>query len=187
MMLTTQAAQPVTFSVRSDAPWIQVSTPTMTTSASQPSPLTLTVNPKILTQAGSYSGTVTILSGAAPPQIINVHVDMKFNVSNVTVSANPNPVAQGDDGLWSYTVELSESAGVSTRLNLLRIDGRDYSGQIVNWFGSDQLAGSGSLQAPLKSRVLSVPITQTIEVGGIDDSSQKNWYRVMTVALASGQ
>lgn len=187
VMLTTQAAQPVTFSVRSDASWIQVSTPTMTTSASQAAPLTIAVNPKMLAQTGRYTGTVTILSGAAPPQFVNVQVDMKFTVSNVTVSANPNPVQQGDDGLWSYTVELRESAGVSTHVNLLRIDGRDYSGQIANWFGSDRLAASGTLDAPLKSQVLSVPATQTIEVGGIDDSSQKNWYRVMTVSLVPGQ
>jgi hypothetical protein len=186
-MLTTQAAQAVTFSVRSDAPWMQVTTPAMSTSASQPAPLTITVNPKILTQAGTYSGTVTILSGAAPPQFVNVNVRIKFDVSNVTVSASPNPVAQGGDGLWSYTVELSESAGVTTRVNLLRIDGRDYSSQIVSFFGSDQLAGGGSLQAPLKSQVLFAPATQTIEVGGIDDSSQKNWYRVITVSLVPGQ
>lgn len=189
VMLTTQAASPVTFSVRSDAPWIQVSTQTqvttqtMATSASKPAVLTIVVNPKMLAESDTYTGTVTILSGAAPPQFINVHAQMKFDISNVTASANPNPAHPASDGLWPYTVHLQESAGVSTRVTLLRIDGRDYSNSIVNWFGSDHLTAGGDLEAPLRSRVLQAPATQTIEAGGVDDSSGKNWYRVFTVSL----
>jgi hypothetical protein len=183
VMLTTQSANPVTFSVRPDATWIQVSPGSLSTSATKPAPLTVNINPKLLVQAGTYTGTVTIQSGVAPPQFVNVHVQVNVDVSNVTATATPNPVNQGSDGLWSYTVELDESAGVSTRVTLLRIDGRDYSNQIVSWFGSDHLSGGGSLQVPLKSQVLLVPATQTIELGGIDDLSHKNWYRVLTVSL----
>jgi len=183
VMLTTQAANPVTFSARSDATWIQVSSPTTTTSASNPAPLTITVNPKLLMQPGSYVGTVTILSGAAPPQFINVSVQMKLDVSNVVGSTNPSKVNQGSDGLWSYSIVLQETAGVSTQVNLLRIDGRDYSSNIPTWFGSNTLPANGTLQAPLKAKVLVAPATQTIEVGGLDPASQQNWYRVFTVSL----
>lgn len=182
VQLTTQSANPVNFSVRPDAPWIQVSNPATSTSASQPAPLTITINPKLLAQPKTYTGTVTILSGAAPPQYVNVRAEMTVDASNVSVSTDPNPVAQGADGLWSYMLQLRENAGVNTRVTLLRIDGRDYSGQIVDWFGSDSLPGGGLLETSLKARVLIAPVTQTIEAGGIDEGG-RNWYRVFTVSL----
>ncbi len=183
VQLTTGSKNPVTFTVRPDAPWIKLSAATTSTSASAPAPLSIHIDPKVLTQAGSFTSTVTILSGAAPPQFINVHVNVVVDRSNVTASASPNPVHQGSDGLWSYTVTLKETAGVSTHVTLLRIDGQDYSSQIASWFGTDHLAGGGSLSVPLKSRILLPPVTQTIEVGGMDDQSQKNWYRVFNVSL----
>jgi len=110
-------------------------------------------------------------------------VQMNLEVSNVVASTNPSKVNQGSNGLWSYTIVLQETAGVSTEVNLLRIDGRDYSGNIPTWFGTNTLPANGTLQAALKAKVLVVPATQTIEVGGLDSASQQNWYRVFTVSL----
>ncbi len=185
--LTTQAANPVIFSLRADEPWIQVSSPTTTVSATQPVPATITINPAMLNQAETYAGTVTILSGAAPPQFINVSVAMKVDASNVVVSASPNPVQQGSDGLWSYTVQLKETAGVSTQITRIRIDGRDYTSEIATWFGSAQLPAGGTLQAPLKAQVFSVPTNQIIEFWGVDNVSGKNWYRESSVSLIANQ
>lgn len=181
--LTTQATSPVAFSVRPDANWIQVSTPVLNVSALQPAPVTITINPSMLNQAETYAGTVTILSGAAPPQFINVNATMKMDISNVVASASPNPVQQGSDGFWSYTVRLKETAGVSTQLTRVRIDGTDYSSDIASWFGSAQLPAGGTLQAPLKAQVFSVPENQIIEFWGVDNGSGKNWYRSFTVSL----
>jgi hypothetical protein len=181
--LTTQATNPVTFGIRSDANWIKVSAPASTVSASQPTPLTITINPSMLNQAGTYAGTVTILSGAAPPQFINVNATIKMDISNVVASASPNPVQQGSDGYWSYTVQLKESAGVSTQLTRMRIDGRDYTSDIASWFGSTQLPAGGTLQAPLKANVFAVPDNQIFEIWGVDNASGKNWYRSLTVSL----
>lgn len=186
VQLTTQALNPVTFTVRSDASWIKVSTPSLTTSAARPTPLTITINPKMLAQGRTYTGTVTILSGAAPPQYINVRAQMKVDASNATVSTDPAQARQGNDGLWSYTLQVQETAGIATRLTLLRIDGRDYSSQIADWFGTASLPAGGVLETALKSRVLVWPATQTIEVGGVDDGG-KNWYRVITVSLLGPQ
>jgi hypothetical protein len=141
------------------------------------------IDPRMIQQAGTYAGTVTILSGAAPPQFVNVHAVMTVDISNVIPSVDPDPVKQGSDGLWSYTIRLQENAGVGTQMTRLRIDGRDYTGQIANWFGSTRLAAGGALEAPLKAQVFSVPTTQTIEIWGIDDGSGKNWYREFTVSL----
>lgn len=185
--LTTQSGNPVTFSVRSDAPWIEAFAASSTASSANPAALTIGVNAKMLTQARTYVGTVTIFSGAAPPQFVNVRVTMKVDISNVVASATPNPVKQGSDGLWSYTIQLQETAGVATHLTRLRIDGRDYTGQIAAWFGSDELAAGGTLQAPLRSKVLVAPATQTVEVGGTDDASGKTWDRVFTVSLLPPQ
>jgi len=173
----------VTFGIRSDANWIKVSAPASTVSASQPTPLTITINPSMLNQAGTYAGTVTILSGAAPPQFINVNATIKMDISNVVASASPNPVQQGSDGYWSYTVQLKESAGVSTQLTRMRIDGRDYTSDIASWFGSTQLPAGGTLQAPLKANVFAVPDNQIFEIWGVDNASGKNWYRSLTVSL----
>jgi len=180
--LTTQAANPVAFSIRSDANWIKVSVPVKTVSFAQPTPVTITINPTMLNQATTYAGTVTILSGAAPPQFINVNVTMKMDISNVVASASPNPVQQGRDGLWSYTVQLKETAGVSTQLTRVRIDGRDYTSDIANWFGSSQLPAGGTLQAPLKAKVFASE-SQIVEFWGVDNASGKNWYRSFTVSL----
>ncbi len=171
------------FSVRPDANWIQVSTPVLNVSALQPAPVTITINPSMLNQAETYAGTVTILSGAAPPQFINVNATMKMDISNVVASASPNPVQQGSDGFWSYTVRLKETAGVSTQLTRVRIDGTDYSSDIASWFGSAQLPAGGTLQAALKAQVFSVPENQIIELWGVDNGSGKNWYRSFTVSL----
>lgn len=181
--LTTGSTNAIGFTVRSDAPWIQVSVPAKKVSAAAPVPLTISVDTKLLKRSGSFSGTVTILAGAAAPQFINVRASMNMQISDVEASARPNSVDRAADGTWPYVLRLRENAGAATRVDLLRIDGVDYSSRIASWFGSARLEANGTLEAPLKAVVLSAPAQQYISIGGQDEGSGQRWFRTFAVTL----
>jgi hypothetical protein len=180
VQLTTQSAGQSTFKLRADASWIRLSTMTGTVSAKTPAQVTITADPSQLDQPGQYSSTVTILSGAAPPQFINVTATVRLDQSNVVPAITPNPVVQSG-GQWSFQIRLLETAGAATRVTGIKVNGTDYSPAIDNWFGTNHIAANGAIAAPLHGTGLFPPGNQYFEFWGIDDASNQPWYRVTTV------
>jgi hypothetical protein len=176
--LTTQSSGQVDYRLRADAPWIQISSFT----GSAPGSVTVSVDPTKLVQPGQYTGTVTILAGAASPQFINVAATVKVDQSNVVASITPTPVVQ-NGGAWSFQIKLLETAGVATHLTALKFNGTDYSSSIATWFGTASLAASGAIVAPLTGTGLFPAGDQYFEFWGVDVASGQTWYRTATVTF----
>ena len=180
--LTTQSTGQITYKLRADAPWIQLSSITGTISANSPGQVTITVDGKQFVRADQFQSTVTILAGSAPPQFVNVTAGVTITQSNVTAAISPSPVSQVN-GQWSFTIGLVETAGVGTRLTAVKLNGTDYSSSIKDWFGGDHINARGSISAPLTAAGPYPNGTQYFEFWGVDDNSGKPWYRTATVVF----
>ena len=179
--LTSQTTGQVAFKIRSDAPWIGVSTPGSQISATNPVTATISINPTQAPQPGQYTGTVTVLAGTAAPQLIHVSLIVAAPQSNVTAWVNPAAVP-AVNGVWSFQLQLAETAGVATTLTALHINGADYSANIASWFGANSIPAKGSLQAQLQaSGVNGGP--QYFEFWGVDPASGQEWYRVASASF----
>jgi hypothetical protein len=180
--LTVPDTSTVTFKISPDTPWVHVSALTGSVSAASPFKLPVSVDPKYLVTADTFTTTIAIQSGAAPPQFINVRVTMKIDASNVTATAIPNPVLQSN-GNWTLKLHLDESNGAATKLTGLRIDGADYSANIAGWFGTNNLAAKGSLEGSISTSGLITPVDKYFEFFGQDVVSGQRWYRALTVTF----
>ncbi|HEV2688077.1 MAG TPA: hypothetical protein VGV35_05970, partial [Bryobacteraceae bacterium] len=180
--LTVPDTSTVSFKVSPDAPWANVSALTGTVSAASPFKLQVSVDPRYLVAADTYTTTIAIQSGAAPPQFINVKVTMKIDASNVAASAIPNPVLQ-NGGVWSVKLHLDETNGAATQLTGLRIDGADYSANIASWFGTNRLDANGSIEGAISTSGLVTPVDKYFEFFGQDIASGQRWYRTLTVTF----
>ena len=177
--LTTQTAGQVSYKLRADAPWIVLGANTGTLSNKSPASANIQVDPTTLQQPGTYVSTVTILSGAAPPQYINVTVKVTASQSNVQLQVTPNPVYQSN-GVWTFTISLNETGGAGTTVTGMHVNGADYSSNIAAWFGSTHINAKASVQDTLHASGL-IPGNQTFEFWGVDDASGTTWYRTLTV------
>ena len=182
VQLTTQTSGQVTYKLRADAPWIQLASIAGTLSAKTPATVVISLDPSQLAQPGSYSSTVTILSGAAAPQFINVNAVVEITQSNVTAAITPNPVVQSG-GQWSFQIQLTETAGAATHVTALKFNGADYSSSIVNWFGANRIPANGTITAPLAGTGVFPHGGQYMEFWGVDDVSGTPWYRVTAVGF----
>ena len=181
--LTVGSASDVHWSARADAPWIHLSQVSGSVSSPAPAQFTVTVDPKYFVTSDTYTSTITVFSGAAPPVFINVSVNMKIDISNVVVTALPNPVPQ-NNGSWTLTLKLSETAGAATTLTRLKIDGADYSGNIAGWFSSASIPANGSIDGIIHTSGLYAPATKYFEFSGVDAGSGQTWYRLVLVTFA---
>jgi hypothetical protein len=181
VQLTTQSTGQVTYKLRADAPWIKLATMTGNVSAKAPATVNVTVDTAELTTPGQYSGTITILSGAAAPQFINVTAIVQMDQSNVIPSITPATVVQS--GGWSLQIRLLETGGTATHLTALKFNGADYSSSIAAWFGTNAIAANGAIVAPLSGQGLFPAGDQYFEFWGVDDASRQPWYRVATVTF----
>jgi hypothetical protein len=97
--------------------------------------------------------------------------------SAVTATIDPSPVYQqaaDEDGYaWFYTIRLSETAGIPTKLTNFAIDGYDLSAYVPDWFGSRALPAKGSLSVKVRARNLEVPRDIEFAFAGVDDSGQQ--------------
>ncbi len=182
LQLTTQTNGQATYKLRADAPWIQLGAVTGTVSAKTPASVAIGVDAAQLAQPGSYSSTVTIFSGAAPPQSVTVNAVVQVAQSNVNATITPKPVAQFG-GRWSFQIQLAETAGAATHVTALKFNGADYSTSIANWFGTNQIAANGTIVAPLSGAGVFPHGDQYVELWGVDDLSGLAWYRVATVTF----
>ena len=180
--LTTQSANPVPFSLRSDNPWASISPASGMVSASAPVKIQITVNPTYFTKSETYATTLTVLSGAAPPVYVDVSVNMVLNTSNVVATATPNPVA-ANGTTWSLMLELQETSGAATTITQMKIDGVDYTSSIVSFFGSNKLAARGALRGNIHTSGLITPVTKYFEFYGQDTLSGQTWYRLLQVTF----
>jgi len=184
--VTLAVASPagVAWSARADAPWVHISQTSGTLSATGPAKFNVSVDPKYFLTSDTFTSTITLLSGAAPPVFVNVSVNMKIDISNVTVTAAPNPVPQTGTS-WALTLNLQETAGAATTLTGLKIDGVDYSANIPVWFGSANLSANGSLSGVIHTAGLFTPVTKYFEFFGKDAGSGQTWYRLVTVTFTN--
>jgi hypothetical protein len=180
--LTTQSANAVAFSLRSDASWATITPASGTVSASAPVKIQVTVNPTYFTQTDAYTTALTLLSGAAPPEYVDVNVNMVINLSNVVASATPNPVAESGTS-WFLTLQLQETGGAATTVTQMKIDGVDYTSSIVPFFGSATLAAKGTLHGTIHTSGLVTPVTKYFEFFGQDVLSGQTWYRLLLVTF----
>ena len=182
VQLTTQTTGQIAYKLRADVSWIKLSTINGTVSAKAPASAAISVDAAQLVTPGTYSGTVTILSGAAAPQYINVTATVRVDQSNVVASITPATVDQSG-GQWSFSIRLLESAGVATHLTALKFNGVDYSSSMAAWFGTVKIAANGAITAPLTGSGLFPKGDQYFEFWGVDDASGTPWYRVATVTF----
>jgi hypothetical protein len=178
--LVTQSTGSIGYKLRTDAPWIRVSGGSGSASANSPAEITISIDPAQFDRAGQYSGTVTILSGSAPPQFINVAVAATMVQSNVTASISPTTVTTST-GEWDFHIRLEETAGAATRLTGIKFNGTDYSMNIKDWFGSDTIPAKGVLEAPLTGAGIFPAGLQFFEFRGVDQVSGQVWLRTATV------
>lgn len=174
--LTSQTTGSVSFRIRPDAAWISASVVSGQISAASPVTLKVSVDPTQLPQPGQYSSTVTILAGTAAPQFINVTVTVQASQSDVSAMVAPATVTAAN-GIWSFQMQLADTAGVATRVTAIKINGTDYSANLAAWFGTNQIPALGAIQAQLKAS--GVPAgPQYFEFWGADNASGQTWYRV---------
>jgi hypothetical protein len=182
MQLTTQTAGTVSYKLRADANWIQLSSNTGTVSSKTPASVTITPDVTRLPSPGTYTSTVTILSGAAPPQYLTVTAVVAQDQSNVVATIAPNPVVQ-NGGQWSFQIKLAETAGVATHITAAKFNGQDYTSSVTGWFGTTKIAASGNIVAPLTGAGRFPAGDQYFEFWGVDDASGQAWYRTAVVSF----
>ena len=91
--------------------------------------VSVAVDPAMLAAPGPYTGTITILSGAAAPQFINVSATIHVDQSNVVATITPGTVVQSG-GQWNLQIRLLETGGAATHVTAMKFNGADYNGSI---------------------------------------------------------
>ena len=111
--------------------------------------------------------------------------------SAVTVSVTPNRVYQqapdANGATFSFTIELQETAGISTTVTGFTFDGMSFAGSIASFFGSAALPAHGTLTATFRAGNIVVPASVPVVFTG-RDASGAAWSQETAVAfLAAGQ
>jgi subtilase family serine protease len=130
--------------------------------------------------AGPGYDHVTGLGSIDAANLLNNWSEIKSNPkgsSVVNAQIDPSPVYQqapDDDGYsWFYTIRLSETGGVASKLTGFSIDGYDLSGYIADWFGTSTIPANGSLSLKMRGKDMAVPSDLQFGFAGIDDSGQQ--------------
>jgi hypothetical protein len=131
-----------------------------------------------------YGGASTFLSSTGTTTV--TVSGPAGTASSVSASTRPSPVykqATDADGFaWFYTLELTETAGVATKVTGFSIDGSDYSEQLASLFGDTTLPARGMLTASMRARLATVPSDHTFAFSGIDPSAPDPARRVISSA-----
>jgi hypothetical protein len=106
--------------------------------------------------------------------------------SVVTAMIDPSPVYQhapdADGFAWFYTIRLTETGGVATKLTGFSIDGYDLSEYIADWFGTTTLSANSSLSLKVRAKDMAVPSEVPIAFAGIDNSGQQ-WSKKISASF----
>ena len=185
--LSTTSPSTITVTASASHPWIRLSRTSFPISAGASASVTIGVDASTLLTPGSYSGLVTFRSGTAAPKSVSVSLDLAPGLSNVIVTADPNPVYQepaDEEGyMWRFTLRLTETSGVSTRLTSMTAGDRDYSDKVIAWFGTDQIPAYGALSVSLRSGGFPVPSDVDWKFSGRDLARGTEWSRSIVVQL----
>jgi subtilase family serine protease len=110
--------------------------------------------------------------------------------SQVVVSVTPNPVYQqapdANGATFSFTVQLSDTSGISTTLTGFTFDGVSFTTSIAKFFGSTALAAHGTLAANLKAGNINVPSTVLMVFNG-RDATGAAWTQQISVPFLPQQ
>jgi subtilase family serine protease len=110
--------------------------------------------------------------------------------SAVTVSVTPNPVYQqapdANGATFFFTVQLQETAGVSTTVTAFTFDGMGFGGSLASFFGSTTLPAHGTLSASLKAGNIPVPSSVALVFTGRDASGAAWSQQIVVPFLPAG-
>ena len=163
VQLTTQSTGQVAYKLRADASWIKLSTLTGSLSAKAPATVSVAVDALELVSAGQYSGTVTIFSGAAPPQFINVTATVRVDQSNIVATITPNSLVQSvvqSGGQWSIQIRLLRQRARATHVTAMKFYGADFTSTFPA--GSGTAPPPAPRQPPLPPAAPPSPLPSTI-------------------------
>jgi len=109
---------------------------------------------------GTSSATTTVTLGAPSA------------TAQVTISVTPNPVYQqapdSNGATFSFTVTLTETAGVATTVTGFAFDGANFATSIAKFFGTATLPAHGTISAKLKAGNITPPVTVPFVFSGLD-------------------
>src|SRR4029077_4673212 len=113
---------------------------------------------------------------------ITIDAGLPIAESAVVPSITPVPVFESPltANLWSYTVKLTEAAGVATVITDYTIDGISQIEQLTTAFGGATLPARGSLSANLTLTNLNAPVTVVFGFSGVD-ASGRQWSQQLPV------
>ncbi len=135
----------------------------------------------------SYAGSPTFSASSAAATL---NLGTPTVNSSETLTVTPNPVYQtapaANGATFSFTIQLKETAGVSTTLTGFSFGGVSYATSISKFFGSTTLAAHGSLSATLQSKTIVPPATMVVELSGRDGSGA-TWTRQTSVSFLPKQ
>jgi hypothetical protein len=136
------------------------------------------------TVEASYGGSPMFTSSSATA---TVSIGAPTAVSSVTASVTPVPVYQqapdAQGATFFFTIQLNETAGVSTTVTGFTFDGVSYAGWIADLFGSATLPAHGSLTANLRAANIAVPSQVAMVFSGRDASGAAWTQRITTPFL----
>ena len=128
-----------------------------------------------------YSGSAS-LSGSAGSVTLSV---VGSGGSAVVASATPNPVYETPPDpsgfTWIFSLQLTETAGVSTRLTGVTVNGTTQP--IANYFPSANIQANGSITAAVGLRNLNAPVTNVYGFTGVDANGSR-WSQQISVSFA---
>jgi len=101
----------------------------------------------------------------------NVGLNLPATGALVVPFVTPNPVYQsGTTGAWTYTVSLTEKAGVAATLTGFTVSGNNDLGL----FSTTRIPAKGAISAGISSTGLTTPVTRPFIFTGTDATGQ-NW------------
>jgi hypothetical protein len=112
-------------------------------------------------------------SASSPSVNLNVVGQPAPATGNLTLTFSPNPVSQGTDGKWTYTLTLRETAGVGVTLTKMIIGGNDDSSSIASFFNGTHVGANGALASGIITSNLTPPVDRVFQFTGDDDAGHK--------------
>jgi uncharacterized protein (TIGR03437 family) len=138
--------------------------------------------------AGPGYNVVTGLGSVDAYHLVTEWNDAKPD-SNIVPFCTPDtvyeeqPDAQGNS--WFFTISLTETASVGTRVTGFTFNGTDYSSKIVSFFGTSAIPGHGTISAKLEATV--TPPTDVIFGFSGVDSGGRQWSQHLVVPFDGPQ